>query len=173
MDAEDLQFDDQSFDAAFCGLALFFFPDLGVALRECKRVLKSGGYFYFSTFAGFEVPGQDKLVEIRKSYQEKLLPAPTAETKAMDQEEEIEKELEAVGFAGLEHIIDIYQFYLQDENEWWDLQWSTFLRSFLERLDPQSLVEFKGAVFNIIREWKTEKGFPMTYSVRYSKAKKV
>jgi ubiquinone/menaquinone biosynthesis C-methylase UbiE len=172
MDAEDLQFEDQSFDAAFCGLALFFFPDLGLALRECKRVLKPGGHFYFSTFAGFEAPWQDKIAKISKSYQEKLAPAPTAETKAMDKEAEIEKELEAVGFVDLEHMVDSHPFYFEDENQWWDIQWSTFQRAFLERLDPNALDEFKQEVFKIVQEHIGDRGIPVTYSVRYSRAKK-
>lgn len=173
MDAENLEFKDQLFDYVFCGLALFFFPNLDVALKECMRVLKSGGYFYVSTIEGFDVPWQDKLVQVRKSYQDKLAPAPTAETKALDRDEEVEKELEAAGFAEIGHKIDSHQFYFRDENEWWDTQWSIYHRGFLERLDSESLLEYKRDVVNIVREWKSDKGISSTYSVRYTRAKKL
>lgn len=38
----DLSFPDGSFDAAACGHGLQFAPDLGVALREARRVLRPG-----------------------------------------------------------------------------------------------------------------------------------
>ncbi len=43
MDIERLEFADATFDAAVCGHGLQFAPDLGRALRETWRVLKSGG----------------------------------------------------------------------------------------------------------------------------------
>lgn len=43
MDAEDLKFPDDSFDAIVSQFALFFFPDTQKALREMRRVLKNGG----------------------------------------------------------------------------------------------------------------------------------
>lgn len=42
MDAESLDFPDESFDAVTAGLALLHFPDPAQALGEMKRVLKSG-----------------------------------------------------------------------------------------------------------------------------------
>ncbi len=43
MDIERLDFDDATFDAAVCGHGLQFVPDLGRALREARRVLRSPG----------------------------------------------------------------------------------------------------------------------------------
>lgn len=45
MDAEQLDFPDNSFDAVFCGFALFFFPSMSKALSEFRRVLKPNGTF--------------------------------------------------------------------------------------------------------------------------------
>lgn len=42
MDIEQLSFPDASFDAAACGHGLQFAPNLGVALREARRVLRPG-----------------------------------------------------------------------------------------------------------------------------------
>ena len=49
MDAEKLEFPDNSFDFVFCGFALFFFPSILKAVSEFKRVLKPGGRLVVST----------------------------------------------------------------------------------------------------------------------------
>jgi ubiquinone/menaquinone biosynthesis C-methylase UbiE len=43
MDAEDLQFEDASFDVVLCALGLMYVPDPRKALREFHRVLRPGG----------------------------------------------------------------------------------------------------------------------------------
>ena len=43
MDAEQLVFDDASFDYVLCGFAIFLFPHLEQTLKEFHRVLRPGG----------------------------------------------------------------------------------------------------------------------------------
>lgn len=43
MDAEDLDFEDESFDAALCALGLMYVPDPIESLREMRRLLVPGG----------------------------------------------------------------------------------------------------------------------------------
>ena len=43
MDAEQLDFDDGSFDAVLCSFGVFFFPSPERAVAEMHRVLVSGG----------------------------------------------------------------------------------------------------------------------------------
>lgn len=43
MDAEELELEDDTFDAALCGLGLMYVPDPLRSLQEMNRVLKSGG----------------------------------------------------------------------------------------------------------------------------------
>jgi ubiquinone/menaquinone biosynthesis C-methylase UbiE len=47
-DAEDLPFGDHTFDAACCHLSLNFFNDIGLFIKELKRVIKPGATFYCS-----------------------------------------------------------------------------------------------------------------------------
>jgi len=46
--AQELPFDDGTFDAIVCQFSVMFFPDKLTALKEAGRVLKPGGHFYFS-----------------------------------------------------------------------------------------------------------------------------
>lgn len=49
-----LPFPDASFDAVSCRMGFMFFPDMALAAREIARVLKSGGRFATSVWAGPE-----------------------------------------------------------------------------------------------------------------------
>ena len=48
--ALELPFDDDSFDVAYCHQGLQFFPDRPLAMREAKRVLRSGAKTIYSTW---------------------------------------------------------------------------------------------------------------------------
>lgn len=54
MDAQSLSFADASFDAAYCLLAYFFFPDRARAFREMHRVLRPGGRALIVTWGPIE-----------------------------------------------------------------------------------------------------------------------
>jgi ubiquinone/menaquinone biosynthesis C-methylase UbiE len=54
VDATELPFDDQSFEAVVCQFGLMFFPDKERAIRETHRVLKPGGVFLFSVWDRIE-----------------------------------------------------------------------------------------------------------------------
>lgn len=63
-DAVDLPYEDESFDAAVCQSALFFFPDPGLACQEMARVLRIGGTVALQTYAGLdEQPGYGPFVD--------------------------------------------------------------------------------------------------------------
>ncbi|NIY87543.1 malonyl-ACP O-methyltransferase BioC [Vibrio campbellii] len=61
-DAENLPFDDESFDYVFSSLALQWCVDLSYPLREIRRVLKAGGAGCFSTLA------DGSLYELREAW---------------------------------------------------------------------------------------------------------
>src|SRR5258708_6290677 len=54
--AESLPFADESYDVLTCRFGVMFFPDLPKALRECLRVLKSGGRAAFVAWGKKEQP---------------------------------------------------------------------------------------------------------------------
>jgi ubiquinone/menaquinone biosynthesis C-methylase UbiE len=57
-DAQELPFDDGSFDAVSCQHGVMFFPDRAKALREMRRVLRPGGRVVVSVWSGLDgAPG--------------------------------------------------------------------------------------------------------------------
>jgi SAM-dependent methyltransferase len=50
MDAEHLEFADETFDRVLCGFGLMFFPRLDTALSEMRRVLRPAGRIGVSTW---------------------------------------------------------------------------------------------------------------------------
>jgi ubiquinone/menaquinone biosynthesis C-methylase UbiE len=77
MDMERLQFPDGSFDVAVCGHGLQFAPELGVALSEVRRVLRSKGRF------GASVPvdaNTDSVWSLLETVIERWLPPPVQAT---------------------------------------------------------------------------------------------
>jgi ubiquinone/menaquinone biosynthesis C-methylase UbiE len=53
-DVTELPYDDNSFDAISCRLGFMFFPDVKLAIKEMKRVLKPGGKISASVWLGPE-----------------------------------------------------------------------------------------------------------------------
>ena len=53
-DALALPFEDRSFDAVACQFGAMFFPDKVQGYKEARRVLKSGGHFFFSVWDTIE-----------------------------------------------------------------------------------------------------------------------
>ena len=53
-DALALPFEDRSFDAVACQFGAMFFPDKVQGYKEARRVLKSGGHFFFSVWDAIE-----------------------------------------------------------------------------------------------------------------------
>ena len=61
--AEELPFDDATFDAYTIAFGIRNVPDIQKALNEAHRVLRPGGRFLCLEFSEVELPGLDKLYE--------------------------------------------------------------------------------------------------------------
>jgi ubiquinone/menaquinone biosynthesis C-methylase UbiE len=63
--AEELPFEDKSFDTTFCQFSLMFFQDKQTAIQEMLRVLTSKGRLYIAVFNALEhIPVYEQLLSI-------------------------------------------------------------------------------------------------------------
>ena len=69
--AEELPFEDESFDAYTIAFGIRNVPRIDVALREAHRVLKRGGRFLCLEFSAVDIPGLDRLY---KEWSDRAIP---------------------------------------------------------------------------------------------------
>lgn len=176
MDAEHLDFPDESFDAILCGFAIFFFPQLERALAEFRRTLRPGGRIAVTTWGDlFEKEWEwfDKLVE-------KYLPPKSQEDRKSNASDGpdfatpkgMEKILEAAGFTEIQVISEIADFTYATKEEWWESLWSHGGRANLERIEKTSgkeaLAQFKAECLEQIDAKESSQGFQRSFHVLYT-----
>ncbi len=71
-DAQQLPFEDESFDAVVCQFGAMFFPDQPKAYSEIRRVLKPGGVFLFNVWGDIK---QNDFFFVVQTAMEKLFPS--------------------------------------------------------------------------------------------------
>ena len=69
--AEELPFEDESFDAYTIAFGIRNVPRIDVAIREAHRVLKRGGRFLCLEFSAVDIPGLDRLY---KEWSDRAIP---------------------------------------------------------------------------------------------------
>ncbi|MBZ9635229.1 methyltransferase domain-containing protein [Clostridium sp. FP1] len=63
IDAQDIPYEDESFDVVIARRMLYFVPDIEKALCEIKRILVKGGLFYVTTNSSVSMVELNEIVE--------------------------------------------------------------------------------------------------------------
>ena len=169
MEAQNLEFPDNSFDALTCGFALFFFPDMRKALAEMRRVLLPGGKVGLSLWGkGAIVPQWPILGETIKEYSlQPVVPNPIAW-----KPEDIEALLTSAGFSDIDMIEERYDLPFREASEVWEFTLSLGpIEVMLEQLSKNKRQEFIDAFLSRIQELATPEGIPANFRVLYVVAK--
>ena len=170
MEAQNLEFPANSFDALTCGLALFFFPDMRRALAEMRRVLVPGGELGLSLWGkGAIVPQWPILGETIKEYGLQ----PVVPNRIAWRPEEIEALLTPAGFSDIEIVEERYDFPFREASEAWAFTLSVGpIEVMLEQLSKNKRQEFIKAFLSRIQELATPEGIPANFRVLYTLASK-
>jgi ubiquinone/menaquinone biosynthesis C-methylase UbiE len=153
MDAEELAFPDASFDVVLCGMGLMFFPRLGLALREMRRVLVPGGTCAASTFAS--IPLTPAIAPVVQAYQEQSR-APLTQDLAMP--EELHAAFAHAGFREIAVQPDTLHAVYPDEQSYWDWMMSLLLKPWLEAQPADVQARFKADTFAHLASIRQEDG---------------
>jgi ubiquinone/menaquinone biosynthesis C-methylase UbiE len=157
MDAENLDFPDNSFDRVICGFAIFFMPDAQGVLSEFKRVLKPGGVLALSTWSHDDDGRWAWDAELKKKY----VPPRPAEMQInsggyshtdFDTSEGISALVSGAGFENVQVSVEELEFAYKDADEWWATRWSHFSRYDMERMTSEDLEKYKIEAFAKMRE---------------------
>jgi len=170
MEAQNLEFPADSFDALTCGFSLFFFPDMRRALAEMARVLVPEGKLGLSLWGkGAIVPQWPILGETIKEHGLRpVVPNPIAW-----RPEDIEALLTSAGFSHIEIVEERYDFSFREASEVWEFTLSVGpIEVMLEQLSENKRQEFIEAFLSRIQQLATPEGTPANFRVLYVVAKR-
>lgn len=104
-DAQELPFEDGTFDLVLCQFGAMFFPDRPKAYSEARRVLGSGGKFMFSVWDRIEANPASHVVEVAIGSMFAADPPLFLSRTPYGywDEEQISAELQSAGFANVQH----------------------------------------------------------------------
>ncbi len=145
MDAERLDFPDAAFDRVLCGFGVMFFPQLDLALGECRRVLKPGGRLGLSTW---RVTQADDLAAVLAQLG---LANPGGDALRFNDPDDLERTLVAARFADVRVSVDSAAFRYADVEQYWQNAGSTGLRRWLDQLDAAQVERAKAALADRLR----------------------
>lgn len=160
MDAEELQFADDTFDVVLCGFAVFFFPNMVRGMREMYRVLRPGGRVAFSTFTREALEPMRKMTWARlEQYGISRPPAPPEPWMVLMEPEHLSVLLENGGFRAGRVVRKPAGYALETAEEWWGFVWGNgrWQRE-LRQLPPESLARLKAEILNDIETLRTSNG---------------
>ena len=158
-DAENLSFEDESFDKVVCASGIFFLPDMLAGLKEWLRVTKPGGVVAFSSF------GETAFNPMREMYANRIqnnygvvLP-PSRGFQRLNTIQKCQDLMQQAGFC-LENVeihTEQLGYYLQNVEDWWDIVWHTGFRHSVSQIAPEKLAQFKTEHLAEVGELVTDK----------------
>jgi O-methyltransferase/aklanonic acid methyltransferase len=171
MDVEDMHFPDGSFDYVLCGFGLAFFPQLGRALSECRRVLSSGGRFAATCF----VDGENLGFPWVRSWLSANLP-PQILQKVISQiakprladpwlkTPELKSVISEAGFKDVEVFSEEAEFVFDSVEEWWAMLNSippvrAMLGILEKEEDPKIMERLKADAAERLKNHRQEDGY--------------
>lgn len=140
-DAEQLPFDDATFDVVLCGFGLFFFPDPARALAEFRRVLRAGGVVATSTFTRMASASMDRTWRLIGKHI--AVPPPAADDTRFHEPDQLVSALRAARFSDIEIKMSPFEVVLRDVESWLDWLRSMEFGEYVDQLGADAVERLK------------------------------
>ena len=169
MDAEELQFADNLFDAVTCGFGLFFFPAMETAVREMNRVCKPGGQIGLTMWGKgtFDPAWKMFADQVRKYAIEVRMPQKIAYAPS-----DVQTFLASAGLGEIELRSETTDMVYANEEDWWGFQLTLAARAAIYRMSEEKRAEFKKEYLGQLRSLFRTDGLHLPAPVIYAKARK-
>ncbi|MFX1536896.1 MAG: class I SAM-dependent methyltransferase [Promethearchaeota archaeon] len=184
MDAEDMTFEDNSFDCVLCGFIGFDdvfdfeqhkYKEQNKKMNEIIRVLKKGGKAGFSTWElqeDIQVLGElarKYLTEEASENPKKMESIPTGYSK--ETTEGFEKLMADAGFQNIKIVTEKFDMVYRNEEEWWktmsEVGWDVLSRTIGS--ESKALQDFKEKMLlDGLQDYKRDNGICFTKSVIFA-----
>jgi ubiquinone/menaquinone biosynthesis C-methylase UbiE len=171
MDAEHLEFPDNTFDFVTCAFALFVFPDMEAALREMFRVCKPGGYVAITNFnkgTPFFHPAFTMLLEQFIAYQARIVTPPQASFTA----EEIDELLGRFGFSSIKTQSELNDIVYASAEDCWGFLLTLPPAATMLSMSEEKRARFKDELLAKLRAASHEDGLHLSSGIIYTLAKR-
>jgi ubiquinone/menaquinone biosynthesis C-methylase UbiE len=153
MDAEEINFADETFDCVTCGFGIMFLPDQDRGLAQMRRVLKPGGRLALSTWKMSQ--GEDLRIVLTELG---MLPA-IRQPGWITEEAVLEALLAKNGFVNVKVNADSMDFRYADANDVWQEGLGTGMRRILGTLDAEQKHRALAALSERIKPLQRNDGF--------------
>jgi len=171
MDAEHLEFPDQSLDVVTCAFAMFLFPNMEAALREIYRVCKPGGCVAVTNFNSTPTPfdpGLPLFIQQCMAYQVGMqMPHPMAYAP-----EEVEALLNQFGFRSFETRSETSDIVYTSAEDWWAFSMTLGPRAIILSMNEETRVRFRDEYLAKLRPMFRQDGLHISLAVIYALAKR-
>lgn len=154
MDAGDMSFPDEAFDAAFCGFAMHIVPEPRKVLAEVFRVLKPGGVLAFS----IPGPASGDRWDFYRDAMRDAAPAARAGKWSPPKQPDFEALASRAGFVPVEKTHEETRVPVADAEAFWEMEMLYGMRGFILALPEKERGEFKARTFRGLEEMERREG---------------
>lgn len=174
MDGAAPEFRSGYFHAVLCTAGIFFLPDMLLALRQWRRVLRPGGRVLFTAFTDRAFQPMARLYVQALRAAGAVFPAPGMPLywHRLGSPEACRGLLQEAGFENIETSTVQHGFHLKNANEWWEVVWNSSLRGSLDALAPEVLARLREAHTREVDELAGDDGIWMDVETIYARGHK-
>ncbi|HUP27672.1 MAG TPA: class I SAM-dependent methyltransferase [Chloroflexia bacterium] len=178
MNAQKLEFDDDTFDVVACTLAIFYFPDIEGALQEMKRVLKPGGTLGIAT-----ADPHNAFMPLSKPYMERLHktadaldvhpPEYSSLSEQTRRKDGLKKLIKQAGFTKVDVREESIPVHFTAPDDWWNFgRGSTWGDLVLDAMPAEHREKFKKEHLDEVKRFFSQDGVKTATPVIFALARK-